>query len=286
MTSPEKSEKRFSKELASIHMTFPYVTDTATLLSMAAWFSVLCKVDDLTEVMEPVAARHALELAQHSTAKDWKPDLGKWTELEDHLSPEAMIHHVVRDFSRYTHDLLPASTHAAFIADINRVFEWMLFETNFRNSPPTTIDSYMMIRKETIAIVPFFALVKGHLNLVKMSENLTELMEFLKEIIGLQNDLIGLDKDIQSGWPMNVVMVLRKARMKLPSTGSLEETAKITLKSVREANEMHNAAVGKAIKRWKAIQDSRLEAEKQLSDVIMVFMNSHFRWAMASKRYK
>jgi hypothetical protein len=48
-----KSEKRFAKELESIHMTFPSITDRATTLSMAAWFSVLCKIDNLQRRWNP-----------------------------------------------------------------------------------------------------------------------------------------------------------------------------------------------------------------------------------------
>jgi hypothetical protein len=77
--NPEKSEKRFTKELQSIHMTFPSVTDRSTLLSMAAWFAVLCKVDDLTEKLDIPAAKHALQLAKHSTVHRWQPDFGEWS---------------------------------------------------------------------------------------------------------------------------------------------------------------------------------------------------------------
>lgn len=77
--NPEKSEKRFAKELESIHMTFPSVNDRSTLLSMAAWFAVLCKVDDLTEKLDVAAAKSALRLAKYSTVKDWQPDLRDWS---------------------------------------------------------------------------------------------------------------------------------------------------------------------------------------------------------------
>jgi hypothetical protein len=60
----------FRNELESIYMTFPSITDRATILAMGAWFSVLCKVDDLTEKMGPEATKQALQDAKNVTAKD------------------------------------------------------------------------------------------------------------------------------------------------------------------------------------------------------------------------
>lgn len=67
----KKNEKKFAKELDSIYLTFPAITNRATIiLAMAAWFSVLCEVDDLTEKMEPTDAARALQDARKMTWKD------------------------------------------------------------------------------------------------------------------------------------------------------------------------------------------------------------------------
>ena len=73
----KKHEKKFAKELDSIYFTFPAITDLApTLLAMAAWFSTLCEVDDLTEKMEPMDAKRALEDIRSMTWKDSGTSLG------------------------------------------------------------------------------------------------------------------------------------------------------------------------------------------------------------------
>lgn len=198
-----------------------------------------------------------------------------------------MIHHTVREFSKYSYSLLPTTTYTPFVGDVNEIFDAMLVEMDFRESSPTTVESYMKIRKVTIAISPFFTLLEGSVDLDFKSDALAELKELLKEACGLQNDLIGLDKDIQTGWPMNVIMVLRELDMKqLLVRGLEEEEAQIMRQSVKEACDMHNEAVGKAVERWEAIRASNMKSEKQLSDLMMVFMNRHFQWAIVSKRYK
>jgi hypothetical protein len=171
--------------------------------------------------------------------------------------------------------------------DINEIFNSMLVEMDFRESSPTTVESYMRIRKVTIAISPFFTLLEGSMGMGSKSDALADLKDLLREACGLQNDLIGLDKDIQTGWPMNVIMVLRELKMKqLLVCGLEEEQTQIMMECLREACGMHNTAVEKAVERWKAIKSSNVESEKQLSDLMMVFMNRHFQWAVASKRYK
>jgi hypothetical protein len=48
------------KELEGVMLRFPSIQDEHILLAMAAWFSVLCAVDDLVEKMDGVIARSVL----------------------------------------------------------------------------------------------------------------------------------------------------------------------------------------------------------------------------------
>jgi len=70
LTPDSKNHKRFGKELESVQLTFPSIKHEPTILAMAAWFSVLCKVDDLVEGMDPILARRALQNARNVVLKD------------------------------------------------------------------------------------------------------------------------------------------------------------------------------------------------------------------------
>src|SRR3954453_23150052 len=85
-----------------------------------------------------------------------------WSKQEP--SPEEMILHILREFDVYTHNLLAPGIHTMFWEDIKKVFGRMITETVFRETPPPSVDTYMEIRSETIAISPFFILVEGCLN--------------------------------------------------------------------------------------------------------------------------
>jgi hypothetical protein len=78
LTSDPRSAKRFAKEMESVKLTFPGIDDDSTTLGMAAWFSVLCKVDDLVEEMDPAVARHVLQNARNTILKDPETNLGDY----------------------------------------------------------------------------------------------------------------------------------------------------------------------------------------------------------------
>ncbi|KAH7381763.1 isoprenoid synthase domain-containing protein [Cadophora sp. MPI-SDFR-AT-0126] len=288
----KKNEKKFAKELDSIYSTFPAITDRATiLLAMAAWFSILCEVDDLTENMEPMDAKRALQDARSMTWKDSGTSLGTGIDWSKPNSSHEMIQHIVREFRIYTHHLLPAATYNVFMEDINKVFTWMITETNFRESPPPSVDAYMKIRGETVGISPFFALVESSLNKSMSylrplpSASVTDLKSMLNEIIGLQNDLIGLDKDIDAGWSVNVVTVLGGLRLRYP--GSPEDRIRILKDCAREAEKMYADAIRNAIECCEVIyRNSKVESERELCKVMMEFIGRCLKWAIASQRYK
>ncbi|KAG4440435.1 hypothetical protein IFR05_004079 [Cadophora sp. M221] len=286
----KKNEKKFAKELDSIYSTFPAITDRATiLLAMAAWFSILCEVDDLTEKMEPMDAKRALQDARSMTWKDSGTSLGTVIGRRPRLIPVSkdlpyvdwskvnssheMIQHIVREFRIYTHHILPAAIYNTFMEDVNKVFAWMITETNFRESPPPSVDAYMKIRAETVGISPFFTLVEGSLNKPMSylrpspSAPMTELKSLLNEIIGLQNDLIGLDKDIDAGWSVNVVTVLGGLRLRFP--GSPEEKIRVLKECAREVEKMYADAIRNAIECCEAIyRSSKSPSEQMLLECI------------------
>ena len=209
------------------------------------------------------------------------------SEIEQPGSTEFVIHHIVKHFARYSHTLLPATTYIPFIYDINEIFDFMVVEMDFRETSPTTVESYMTIRRVTISISPFFTLLEGSLSMVSTSSSLARLKQLLQEVCGLQNDLIGLDKDIQADWPLNVVMILRELKLKqLLVRGMDDERVQTMTSSVMDARDMHNMAVEEFVTLWRATRGSIVEGEKRISDIMMMFMNRHFMWAVASKRYK
>ena len=202
-----------------------------------------------------------------------------------------MVQHIVREFRVYTHHLLPAATYNTFMEDVSKVFAWMITETDFRESPPPSVNAYMKIRSETVGISPFFTLVEGSLNKSMSylrpspSAPVTELKSLLNEIIGLQNDLIGLDKDIDAGWSVNVVTVLGGLRLRSP--GSPEEKIRVLTECVREAEKIYADAIRNAINCCEAIyRISKVESERELCEVVMEFIGRCLKWAMACQRYK
>jgi hypothetical protein len=79
--------KRFAKELESVKLTPPSIDDDSTILGMAAWFSVLCKVDDLVEDMDPVLARQVNAVA---VMQALRTSLSDREEAESELLKESL----------------------------------------------------------------------------------------------------------------------------------------------------------------------------------------------------
>lgn len=157
---------------------------------------------------------------------------------------------------------------------------------------PNDLHTYMKIRGETIALNPFFELIKCEY-LPSANRQLDSVVEQLQRDIsrtaGLQNDLIGLERDMASGERMNAVMVLIRAHAS--NFENLSEAA--FSRYIRRVCREHNHNVDRALRRITQIQRVH-QANDELSSEYYVMIarhivlmgETHLRWCSSAKRYR
>ena len=154
-----KFTKRCAMEMASIESTFPSVADSRTILSMAAWLSYLCLMDDLVETMTVKDARLVLQKIQSilSTRRTLQQTVD--IDASDITASDKLIH-ASDEFHRQTASLLPKAILQDFFLSIQEALLGFIEETAYRASPLPSLSTYLQLRKRTICVEPFLVLVR------------------------------------------------------------------------------------------------------------------------------
>lgn len=189
--------------------------------------------------------------------------------------------------SRY---LSPRSTNAFFKA-IVVVLEAHRDEIDFLEGRlPNGLSTYMTIRSRTIALLPFFEVIKSEYLPQTLQDNPNPVWGNLQHAVccaaGLQNDLIGLARDLDNGERLNAVMVL------LPSFGTSSDhlDRDALFKAVAQVSAEHDGNVSQAMV-WASrlvgdASGSEAEAVSNVARQILMLCETHLKWCTSSKRYQ
>lgn len=189
--------------------------------------------------------------------------------------------------SRY---LSPRSANAFFKA-IVVVLEAHRDEIDFLEGRlPNGISTYMTIRSRTIALLPFFEVIKSEYLPQALQDNPNPVWGNLQHAVccaaGLQNDLVGLARDLDNGERLNAVMVL------LPSFGTSSDQLDrdALFKAVAQVSAEHDENVSQAMV-WasRLVGDAsgpEAEAVSNVARQILMLCETHLKWCTSSKRYQ
>lgn len=189
--------------------------------------------------------------------------------------------------SRY---LSPRSANAFFKA-IVVVLEAHRDEIDFLEGRlPNGLSTYMTIRSRTIALLPFFEVIKSEYLPQSLQDNPNPVWGNLQHAVccaaGLQNDLIGLARDLDNGERLNAVMVL------LPSFGTSSDQLDrdALFKAVAQVSVEHDENVSQAMV-WAArlvgdASGTEAEAVSNVARQILMLCETHLKWCTSSKRYQ
>jgi hypothetical protein len=259
------------------------------VLAMAAWFFLLCFVDDIVETLPLRAAKAGLRKAQQTMKRTLLLSRGKRkitpserqeAHADVHIEREAdaqqKVQHACKAFRSYVRDLLPRSTYKPLLQGVSEVFEGMIDEIEFREQRVPDVDAYLRIRVRTIGLSPLFILLGGYCFDHVPSRRVPALEMCVKVAVGMQNDLMGLEKDRSVGEWMNFAIIATMDHT------SVTERRDGLLRCVKA----HNAAVRQAVHCWELLQAGADDAERWYAWQLLRFVELHYQWACTASRYQ
>jgi len=203
-------------------------------------------------------------------------------------------------YSHCTRLLSPSSSRAFFKA-ASVVFNAHIDETNFAQGRlPNDLATYMSIRSRTIALDPFFEVLKCEYLPPGCIVDLdwTRLQAEVCRAVGLQNDLIGLDRDLQNGEQLNAVVVMLRA---FGDEVNSNISTSLLAPCVGLVSAQHNQSVARSLERYNSIvaqaaapseaesldftDPSTMDAVREVADHIFLMCETHLKWCTAAKRY-
>lgn len=152
---------------------------------------------------------------------------------------------------------------------------------------------YLSIRGRTIALNPFFEVIKTeYLEEADwaFNDDWLKLQADVSRVAGLQNDMIGLVRDIEDGEELNAVMVLMKG-FKGHRNGEVNHN--ILSRCLAMVNAEHNRSADRCLQHMSHLhrvaeksQGSALARVERVARHIMMMCETHLRWCSSSKRYR
>lgn len=198
------------------------------------------------------------------------------------LKADAQIQRMIHIFKTHCSQHLSASSCIIAFRTVSAVLQAHIDESKFLNAGALNdLPAYMSIRRRTIALTPFFELLKHEYLPDTADHPAWELLQTqVSTIAGLQNDLVGLERDMENGEGMNAVLVLMRA------ASESEEAKKPQLLAdcVAAGSQLHNEAVERAL----ALFDELCQVEKvrEVARNILMLSQTHLMWCTSAKRYK
>ena len=156
-----------------------------------------------------------------------------------------------------------------------------------------TLPTYMSIRSRTIALAPFFEVIKTEY-LADADWALNPIWEKLQKevgcVAGLQNDMIGLVRDLEDGEPLNGVVVLMQGFRSIVKN---QLDRGVLSKCLALVNAEHNQSVARCFEHMTQLHRAaeaagcahvgRVEA---VARHILMMCETHLRWCSSAKRYR
>ncbi|CAI6077357.1 unnamed protein product [Clonostachys chloroleuca] len=275
-------EEQSRAEVGVIQRLFPGNLADSVRVCFVAWLAFVCTMDDILECLSPSDGEAVLYRCigmlrnNHKTNTNGRvPD----TEVE-------RLTRLLYDHSRLH---LPADVCDVFFQAICEVFQAHIAEFHFLDGQTDhDLSTYMSIRRQTIALGPFFEVIKYvHLpESWRRKPTWKKLQEEICSTAGLQNDLLGLEKDIENGDGLNSVLVL----LRNEGVGNAYDgDPAMFAKCISIIVKMHNES---AIRVADCMEELLQPAGNVLPDSVvevarhlMLVCETHLAWCASAKRY-
>lgn len=190
-------------------------------------------------------------------------------------------------FEAHCRALLSEGGRTIFYQAVKSVLEAHMEECRFvEGGDITDIFTYMGIRRRTIALGPFFELIKSeYLPREVFSHPAWEpLQTQVSTAAGLQNDLVGLERDMEKGETLNAVLIGMRAKQIGDDAISLDNRL---FASVANVSEKHNLAVRSALEHFSHMcQESSPNYVREVAGHILSVCQTHLTWSTSDRRYK
>ncbi|KAK3898352.1 isoprenoid synthase domain-containing protein [Staphylotrichum tortipilum] len=285
--------KTCTAEVNVISLFFPDITSEVVRIAFAAWLAFVCVMDDILETVE-IGERELLLLDTIEVLKcepnaQAAPASPKAFGGKDRRVPSqarALFDHCTRYLSH-------RSARAFFTAACD-VLEAHIDEISFlQGRYSNTLPTYMSIRSRTIALAPFFEVIKTEY-LADADWALNPIWQKLQKevacVAGLQNDMIGLVRDLEDGEPLNGVVVLMQGFRSIVKN---QLDRGVLSKCLALVNAEHNQSVARCFEHMtqlhRAAEASGCTDVGRIESVarhILMMCETHLRWCSSSKRYR
>ena len=204
----------------------------------------------------------------------------------------------IQDMIRVLYDhcvqYLSQASARAFFGAVCAVLEAHVDEVRFlQGAAPNDFPTYMTIRSRTIALNPFFEVIKTEF-LEKPEWQFNSAWERLQlevsRVAGLQNDLVGLVRDLEDGEQLNAVIVMMRSYGEIDKG---ERNPALLSWCIAKVSTEHNQSVSRCLyyasQLHIAAEDSRLHSVMTRTEAvvrqILLLCETHLRWCASAKRY-
>ncbi|KAK4222042.1 Iridoid synthase [Podospora fimiseda] len=277
-------------EVNAISLLFPDLQSDSIHICFAAWLAFVCLMDDLLETL-PFPEQEAVLIETIEIVLS-RPTHVRINPLSAPTVRDKRIQALAKALVDHCSHHLSSPTVNAFFRAAANVLQAHIDEVRFLEGRiQNDLSTYLSVRSRTIALDPFFEVLKREYLPVEWQFN-TAWDNLQLEIgcsAGLQNDLIGLGKDLETGEQLNAVIVLLRALR-----GNLQDTDKTLLtQCIDLVTTKHNQSVLRALNFAEEIIRSAETASpnvsaavSQLTRHILLLTETHLRWCTKAKRYQ
>ncbi|KAJ8119670.1 hypothetical protein ONZ43_g3431 [Nemania bipapillata] len=239
--------KRCAAEVNVINLFFPDIKSETIRICFTAWLVFVIAMDDILETLPPLDGQ---------------------TALLDSIRILLSLPEEKRDACR--------------------VLQGHINEIRFlQGQIPNDLPTYLGIRTRTIALNPFFEIIKAEF--LPENNRLDAIWDKLETEVcraaGLQNDLIGLERDLENGEPLNAVIVLMTSN----GTALEEQDDELFAQYIEQASAEHNRSTAQAMELVSQmnyeIGATRSKEMVEVSRHIILMCETHLKWCTTAKRY-
>ncbi|KAI0529784.1 isoprenoid synthase domain-containing protein [Xylaria digitata] len=273
--------KRCAAEVNVINIFFPNVESPSIRICFTAWLVFVISMDDILETLPPHDGEVALLDSIHI--------MRSLPESErTGASTDTRIQGLTRVLYRHCSHWLSEKVAESFFEAACEVFRAHINELLFlQGHIPNDLSTYMGIRVRTIALNPFFDIIKSEFLPEDSRFNAVwdKLQKEVCRAAGLQNDLIGLERDLENGERLNAVIVL----MASENDQLREPSEELLTRYIEQVTTEHNQSTAQAMDLVAQINEEiGTTYSKEVAETarhIVLLCETHLKWCMNAKRY-
>ncbi|KAL2134071.1 hypothetical protein VTI74DRAFT_1067 [Chaetomium olivicolor] len=284
--------KKCAAEVNVISLFFPDIQDDAVRIVFAAWLAFACVMDDILETLSiedrEAALLETIQLLRPAPVSPPSLDRPASTGKDKRIQGHARV--LYAHGARY----LSQKSASAFFKAVAEVLEAHADEIRFLHAHETdSLPTYMSIRCRTIALNPFFEVIKSEYLPdidAELNNALLHLQREVSCVAGLQNDMVGLVRDLEDGEQLNAVMVLMRGFKVVDMT---QPDPKILARCVAMVNAEHNQSVARSIEHTTLVHRaaaalccSSIAKVEKVTRHILMMCETHLKWCASAKRYR